>query len=169
MNNNQVDYTQPSPREAVFLAFLKGIDESFPDGDVIRVDGKPYTKSQLRAKVVSFLEPETASRVGHLRLSALAAGKAKNKKPADRFATLFKTAVVNHFGSKDHETLGTFGIAGPRDRRQATAAENVVKVARAAETKKARGTKGAAQKRAIKGAPVTEVTVDQKGKIQRKR
>ncbi len=147
MGNNGADYTKPTPREKTLLALLKGVEEKFPEGEVLRVDGVPHTKAQLRQRILDALAPEQAHRHAHIDLKMKVAVKDKNKRAVDRLYKFAKWALINYYGENDAESLSGYGIAAPRERRKATAAEKVVTAARSAETKKARGTDGKIQRK----------------------
>ena len=58
MSNNKRDFTKPSRREQKLTALNNGISSTFPSGDVIRIDGVGFSKSDFQAKVQLFLGPE---------------------------------------------------------------------------------------------------------------
>ncbi|HZU99912.1 MAG TPA: hypothetical protein VFF73_24575 [Planctomycetota bacterium] len=155
----KIDFSQPSRRELKLQKLLAGIDASIADGDAIKVDGTSYAKADLRSKVAGFLAPEVAARQGHLTQEHLIDAKKQNEGPADAFADSLKKALITYFGKANKEVLGTFGVTPPKPRKKLTAAETVVKSAKAAETRQARGTKGPKLKASIQGAAPASVDV----------
>ncbi|HZU98934.1 MAG TPA: hypothetical protein VFF73_19660 [Planctomycetota bacterium] len=158
------DFTKPTRREAKLTARLNGIVNQFPSGDTLRVDGTLFTKADLQAKVQSYLGAETAARQGHVNQLALTKIKDANAKPADQFLVALGQALVSYYGSGDHKDLEGYGVTPPRKPTKATSAQNVVKAAKASETRAARGTVGPKQKASIQGATPASVNVTVAGK-----
>jgi hypothetical protein len=155
----KIDFSQPTRRETEFQNLLAGIDASIPNGNSLMVDGTSIAKADLRSKVAAFLAPEVSARQGHLTLQGLVAAKDANAGPADAFYDSLKKALVTYFGSGNTAVLGTFGITPPAKRKKLTTAENAVRIAKGAETRQARGTKGSKQKAAITGSTPASVNV----------
>jgi hypothetical protein len=164
MTTNKRDLTKPTHREAVLKAFLDGITNLFPAADTLRVDGTLFTKADLQAKVQSSLGLETAARQAHVTLSEAAKAKDANAKAADEFIVSLRKALVSYYGSGDQKDLQGYGVTPPRKPTKATSAQNVVKAAKASETRAARGTVGPKQKAVIKGGTPASVNVTVAGK-----
>jgi hypothetical protein len=165
MSSKKRDYTQPSEREVELTNLVNGIQKSFPGNASIMVDGVSYTQATFLSTSQSFLTPEVASRQGHLTLQALIAAKDANEKPADAWVSNAKKALIVFVGAKNVSGLAAYGITPPKERAKATGAQNVIKAAKASETRQARDTMSPKEKAAIKGSTPSSVTVTKTGKI----
>jgi hypothetical protein len=165
MSSKKNDFTQPSQREKELQGLVNGIQSTFPSGKNIVVNGIDYDQPGFLAAAQGFLTPETAARQGHITLQKLVAAKDANKIPADQFYEYSKTSLIAFFGDANVEQLGAFGIKPPKKRAKVAAAENVLKAAKASETREARDTMGSKEKASIKGTTPTSVTVAETGKV----
>jgi hypothetical protein len=165
MSGKKQDFTQPSKQEQELTNLVNGIQKAFPANASIMVDGVSYTQASFLSTSQSFLDPEVASRQGHLTLQALVAAKNANEKPAEAWMSNAKKALIGFVGAKNVSGLAAYGIVPPKQRAKATSAENVIKAAKANETRQARDTMGSKEKAAIKGSAPSSVTVTETGKI----
>jgi hypothetical protein len=159
MTTTKRDFTKPTHREAVLKAFLDGFTNLFPSGDTLRVDGTLFTKADLQAKLQSCLGLETTARQAHVTLSAAAKAKNAGAKPTDEFIVSLRKSLVSYYGSGDQTDLEGYGVTPPRKPTKATSAANVVKAAKASETRAARGTVSPKQRASIKGGTPASVSV----------
>jgi hypothetical protein len=136
---------------------LAGAEKDLPVTSTVDINGQEMKQSDIVAKLqgwIQLYEQKDAAKV--------AAGTAVQALKAvvpeiTQFKVVFGQALKQVLG-KSSPLLSDFGL-GVTQRKVPTAATRVLAKAKSAATRKARNTMGSVQKKTVKGAGVTSVTV----------
>jgi hypothetical protein len=119
--------------------------------------GVVMSKASILAKAKSYLQVLTpVDQTKHAYLAALATRNASLAE-IHSFVAGLSLVLKQTLGPANHGELGSFGILPPTPRKAPSAETKALATVKAAETRKARGTKGKRQRLAI--PPVTNVTL----------
>ena len=148
-------------RETELQQLVAGTQKNLPATSTVDVNGQELKQADIVAKLQGWITlyqqvdaTNAPYRNAQRALQAVA--------PAIRqFVGLYRQALRQVFG-KGSPLLADFGLSVTQ-RKTPTTATRVLATAKAAATRKARGTLGKQQRKAVKGAPVTQVTVPADG------
>jgi hypothetical protein len=141
------------------LTLLKqGVDSQIPGTAKLSVDGSTVTQAALSSELATDIAifQSIADDQSQLK-TAVAARAAAVPGLKARYASIIK-AIENQFPAGS-PVLAQFGIHPPKTRAKLTAQQLAVRAAKAALTRKARGTKGSKQKQAIQTIGTPTVTI----------
>jgi hypothetical protein len=147
--------------ESQLQLLLAGTQKSIPSTSMVDINGQQMKQADIVAKLqgwIQLLVQKDAAKVPYN--TALLAVQAVAP-DAHLFKVAYGQALKQVLG-KDSPLLADFGLGTPQRKTQ-TATTRVLAQAKAQATRKARGTLGSVQKKAIKGPGVTSVTVPSSG------
>jgi len=137
---------------------IKAVTDNMPASAKVTIKGVNYTKPQLVTKLESLKAPYDAVAKAHAQVDDTIKTRDEAEPDAVSFAKSYSTVLVETFG--DGAQVATqYAIPTPRPRRQLTVQEKVAARAKAAATRKKRGTLGKRQKEKIKATGDFSVTV----------
>jgi hypothetical protein len=139
-----------------------GINEAFPpNAKEVYLQGVPYNQSALRAEAADVVAPWKAVRAAKAVIRAFARAKPRHVARARTFLGNLQASMVSQYGATN-ETLTKFGFKPKKKREPLSSEKQIIRVAKGKKTREMRGTKGKAQKAAIKfvGDPTVLITPD---------
>ena len=144
-------------RETELQQLVAGTQKNLPATSTVDVKGQELKQADIVAKLQGwmplFQQVDATNAPYRNAQQALQAAA-----PVIRqFVGLYREALRQVFG-KGNPLLADFGLSATQ-RKTPTPATHVLAAAKATATRKARNTLGKQQRKAIQGAPVTEVTV----------
>ena len=136
---------------------LAGTQKDLPETSSLNVNGQALKQSDIVTKLEGWIQLyEQKDGAKAAAGSAVGAAKAIGQE-VTQFAVSFGRAVKQALGESS-PLLADFGL-GSTVRKVPTSKTRVLAQAKGAATRKARNTLGSVQKKAVKGAPVTSVTI----------
>jgi hypothetical protein len=130
---------------------ILGTQKYYPNASAtLQVGGTAYTVSALTQLMQSFVNARDAVEAAKAALKAAVQTEQSQSPSQSAVIRAFETVVRGTFGTQA-DVLADFGLAPPKARAPITAEQKAVAVAKRAATRKARGTAGKNQKKAIKG------------------
>jgi hypothetical protein len=130
-------------------ALLKGLEQEFPGAvETVRFGGQTMSWAEMVAQLKAAVEAFDAVHRAQLAHRAAVSDRRRAMKGS---RSLYEDAVffLKHYLGKDSPRLPHFGVALPKPRRALTVEANAVSRAKAAATRKARGTLGKRQRQAL--------------------
>ncbi len=148
-------------RETELQQLVAGTQKNLPATSTVDVNGQELKQADIVAKLQGWIplyqQVDATNAPYRDAQQALQAAA-----PAIRqFVGSYRQALRQVFG-KGSPLLADFGLSATQQKTP-TPATRVLASAKAAATRKARGTLGKQQRKAVKGAPVTQVTVPASG------
>ena len=148
-------------KETELQQLVAGTQKNLPATSTVDVNGQELKQADIVAKLQAwiplFQAVDAANAPYRNAQKALQAAA-----PAIRqFVGLYRQALRQVFG-KGSPLLADFGLSTTQQKTP-TPATRVLAAAKAAATKKARGTLGKQQRKAVQGAPVAQVTIPASG------
>jgi hypothetical protein len=137
-NNND---SKPTAEQSRIQAAYTGTETQIPVGSSEVVGGVSYTQPQLLAKLSGYLATYTAVQSARLQLTQAIAARTAAAADAKEFLKDFKATLVAQFGRTSTQ-LTQFGFGPAKVAAPLTAAQKVLKAAKAKATRTLLGTKG---------------------------
>jgi hypothetical protein len=137
----------------------QGVESQIPSTSKLTVEGQPVTQAALSSELATDVAIfQSVADTQSQYKAAVAARRAAVPGLKTRYASIIK-AIENQF-PPGSPVLAQFGIHPPKPKAKLTAQQLAVRAAKAALTRKARGTKGSKQKQAIQtvGTPTVTIT-----------
>ena len=139
--------------------FLTGARKPFPNGSqTLQIGGVTSTVTGLTAILQSFVDNRDAVEASKAATKAKIETERVQSPSQLALIRAFQTVVRGAFGNAA-DVLADFGLAPPKVRVTKTAEQKAVTAAKIAATRKARGTMGKNQKKAIKGSVTARLVV----------
>jgi hypothetical protein len=161
-NNNG---SKPTAEQSSIQAALTGTQNAIPAKSSEVVGGVTYTQPQILAKLTGYLATYTAVETLRTQLTQAIAARVAAAADAKEFLANFKVTVVAQFGRLSSQ-LAQFGFGPAKVATPLTAAQKVIKAAKAQATRTLLNTKGPKQKaEAVKAANSPTVSVGSDGAI----
>ncbi len=148
-------------RQAQLEQLVTGTQKDLPVTSAIDVDGQKLTQADIVAKLQGWIQ--LFQQVDATKAPARSAQQAlQTAEPQMHHFVVTYGQALRHVFGKSNALLADFGLATVQPKTPSP--ETVVlAVAKRAATRKARQTMGRVQRKAVKGLPVTEVTVGPSG------
>jgi hypothetical protein len=139
--------------------FLTGVNKHFPNGSQqLQVGGASFTVTALTALLQGYVDNREA--VEASQAAAKAKVQTENAQAPPQLAVLRASeSMIRSLFGNSADVLADFGLAPIKARAPRTAEEKAVSAAKSAATRKARGTMGKNQKKAIKGSVTAKLVV----------
>ena len=144
------------------MAFIEGVPQVLPPGSHVGVQGVEYGPEALVAKLEEVLKPvkdvvnaEDAAKVARREIQA-------QYEPTRQFLTAFVAALRGYLGANNPK-LATLGIKPARPATPLSVTAKLQRALKAKATRKARGTLGRRQRKAIKAESFPLVVIDDAG------
>ncbi len=161
-NNND---SKPTAEQLRIQAAYTGTQNAIPAKSSEVVGGVTYTQPQLLAKLSGYLATYTAVQSARLQLTQAIAARTAAAADAKEFLKNFKVTIVAQFGRLSTQ-LTQFGFGPAKVAAPLTAAQKVLKAAKAQATRTLLGTKGPKEKADIvKASQSPTVSVASDGAI----
>lgn len=155
----------PTVEQSRIQAAYTGTQNAIPAKSSEVVGGVSYTQPQLLAKLSGYLATYTAVQAARLQLTEALAARTAVAADAKEFLKDFKATLVAQFGRTSAQ-LTQFGFGPAKVAAPLTAAQKVLRTAKATATRTLLGTKGTKQKAdLVKAAASPTVSVGSDGTI----
>jgi hypothetical protein len=141
--------------ESQLQSLLAGVQKNIPATSMVDVNGQKLVQSDIVAKLqgwIQLYEQKDAARA-----AASSAATALETAGITQFRVAYGEALKQVLG-KSSPLLGDFGLALTQ-RKEPSTETRILAQAKSAATRAARKTMGSVQKKAVKGAGVTSVTI----------
>jgi len=146
-------YINRPTTQSIDGSYINGMKKHVAAATVIFIDGVSYTPAALTTIFQAEIDTGVAVTPAKGAWEKAVADAKAAKEAAAAVRPGFEQWVQANYG-KDPQTLADFAVPAKKP-RVITPATKVASAVKAAATREARGTKGKAQKKAIKGAPST--------------
>jgi hypothetical protein len=148
-----------SSQAALVKEFIAGVNKHFPNGSQqLQVGGATFTVTGLTTLLQGFVDTREAVEASQAATRAKVRSEDAQLPSQRAMIHALETTIRGTFGNSA-DVLGDFGLAPLKAHAPRTAEQKAVAAAKAAATRKARGTMGKNQKKNVKGSITAKLVV----------